>query len=69
MFQETFDVLRFVNCKECGVDDGVEMSVIVDGTLESAEWACNWCNATNEYRHDTVWDLADEAHDREREGW
>jgi transcription elongation factor Elf1 len=69
MFQETFDVLRFVNCSECGVDDGVEMSVIVDGTLESAEWACTWCNATNEYRHDTVWDLADEAHDRMKEGW
>lgn len=69
MFQETFDVLRFVNCKECGVDDGVEMSVIVDGTLESGEWACNWCSTTNEYSHDTVWDLADEAHDREREGW
>jgi hypothetical protein len=66
--ENIFDVLRFVNCDECGVDDAVEMSVIVDGTLESAEWACNWCHRTNDYRHDTAWDLADEAYDMGREG-
>ena len=69
MFEETFDVLRFVTCAECGFDDGVDMSVVVYGTVEVSDWVCPECGAVNEYRHDTAWDMADEGYAREKETW
>ena len=69
MFEETVSVLRFVNCAECGFDEGIYMDVAVYGSVEVGEWVCPGCDAYHEYQHDSAWDRADEAHDRENEGW
>jgi hypothetical protein len=69
MFEETVSVLRFVNCAECGFDEGIDMDVAVYGYVEVGDWVCPNCQSYYEYRHDTAWDRADEAYDRDNETW
>jgi uncharacterized protein (UPF0212 family) len=37
-------------------------------TVEVGEWECPSCNAVHEYSNDTIWDMADLAYDRMKEG-
>jgi transcription elongation factor Elf1 len=64
---DTFSVDRAVTCSRCDFDDVVGLDIVAYSTLEMAEWACPECGATNEYSNDTIWDRADEYHDRMKE--
>lgn len=68
-FEDEYLVDRNVTCKECDYDGTVEISIVAYATVEIGEWECPNCDALHEYSHDTIWDKADEAYDRMKEGW
>lgn len=68
-FDEAYLEDRNVTCHECDFDGTVEISIVVYGTVEVGEWECPSCNALHDYSNDTIWDMADLAYDRMREGW
>jgi predicted RNA-binding Zn-ribbon protein involved in translation (DUF1610 family) len=70
MFSEqTYVVERNVTCNHCGFDGPHELDVIIDNMTEMAEWVCPTCDTTHDYVNNRAWDLADEYHDRMKEGW
>jgi len=63
-FEESYLEDRLVTCDQCGFDDEIELSIVAYATVEMGEWECPKCEAFHEYQWDTIWDMADEAHDR-----
>jgi hypothetical protein len=68
-FEDAYIEERNVNCKECDFDGTVEISIVAYATVEVGEWECPSCNAVREYSNDTIWDMADLAYDKMKEGW
>lgn len=68
-FEDEYLVDRNVTCKECDYDGTVEISIVAYATVEVGEWECPSCNALHDYSNDTIWDKADLAYDKMKEGW
>jgi predicted nucleic-acid-binding Zn-ribbon protein len=68
-FEEAYLEDRLVTCDQCGFDGEIEIPIVAYATVEIGEWECPKCEAFHDYQNDTIWDMADKAHDRMREGW
>jgi len=67
--EDTYTDTRWASCAECGWGGDTDVDIVAYYGTEIGEWPCPECDAVNEYKNDTAWDRADEAHDRMKEGW
>lgn len=68
-FEDSYLDDRAVYCDQCHFDGELLLSLVAYATVEIGEWECPSCNAFHDYHNDTVWDMADQAYDRMKEGW
>jgi uncharacterized protein (UPF0212 family) len=68
-FEDSYLDDRAVYCDQCHFEGELLLSLVAYATVEIGEWECPSCNAFHDYQNDTVWDMADQAYDRMKEGW